>query len=148
MGKHVALAAALYTALFTAALLGVRLAAQSGQKTTWDGVYTSEQAARGEAVYKKECTLCHSDNLKGNIDGGPPLRGKEFFTRWNNQSMNDMISLISEIMPNDEPGSLKRQEYVDIVTFLLKFNGFPAGATELPVDEQGLTQIIFKEAKP
>ena len=144
MVKYLALAAGLYAA----ALAGGRVSAQEAKKNVWEGVYTNEQAARGEAVYKKECTLCHSDNLRGNIDGGPPLRGKEFFTRWNNQSMNDMVALISEIMPSDEPGSLKRNEYVDIVTFLLKFNGFPAGSTELPVDEQALGQITFTEIKP
>ena len=139
---------ALAAGFYAIALLGGGLAAQSGQKTIWEGVYTTEQAARGEAVYKKKCTVCHSDNLTGNIDGGPPLRSKEFFLRWNDQSMNAMVAVISEIMPSVDPGSLKRHEYVAIVTFLLRANGIPAGTTELPVDEQALTQIIFKETKP
>ena len=34
-------------------------------------------------------------------------------------------------MPEDNPGSLKPQQYADILSFVLKLNGFAAGETEL-----------------
>ena len=44
-------------------------------------------------------------------------------------------------MPPREERSLTDQIYLDIVTFILRFNKVPAGATELKSDEQLLRQI-------
>jgi cytochrome c len=137
-------AAALALGLCGLMIAAVGLSAQDAtKKTIWEGVYTDAQAARGETTYKKHCTLCHRDDLRGNNDGGPPLRGLEFTTRWTNTSMKDMVGAISDIMPNEKPGSLSRQEYVDIVAFLFRGNGIPAGERELPVKDADLEQIIF-----
>ncbi len=125
-------------------VLAAGLTAQA-QRTIWDGVYTEAQAQRGEAVYKMKCTTCHSDNLRGNIDGGPPLRGTEFFVRWNNTPLSDMTDAIAELMPNDDPGGLPRQDYVDIITFLFRSNGIPAGTTELKADPAALQQVRFTD---
>lgn len=136
--------AALALGLCGLMIAGIGLSAQGAKKKTiWEGVYTPAQAARGEAAYKKSCTLCHRDDLRGNNDGGPPLRGLEFTSRWTNVSMKDMVGAISDIMPNEKPGSLSRQTYVDIVAFLFKGNGIPAGMTELPIKDAELEQIIF-----
>ena len=42
-----------------------------GQPTAsvWDGVYTEEQAGRGQALYAKECASCHGASLSGGEDG-------------------------------------------------------------------------------
>lgn len=145
MNRYVAALAAGLCALMVAT---AGLAAQDAKTTSiWDGVYTEAQAARGEAVYKQECTVCHRDDLRGNIDGGPPLRGLEFFVRWRQISLKDMVTDISGLMPSDDPGSLSRQTYVDIMAFLFRYNGIPAGAVEMPVEDVALSQIIFTEKK-
>jgi cytochrome c len=118
----------------------------SGQekKSVWSGVYTKAQATRGEQVYQKECAFCHRNNLRGNsIDGGPPLRGPEFFDRWQEQSLEDILMVTIELMPFDEPGTLSRQEYVDVLTFILFGNDIPPGNTELPIDPEALQQIVM-----
>jgi hypothetical protein len=46
-------------------------------------------------------------------------------------------------MPYDSPGALSDQQYTDIVAYMLELNGVPAGTTELPADEAGLSQITI-----
>ena len=40
----------------------------------WDGVYTKEQADKGQALYKQHCGTCHGDALEG-IEMAPALTG-------------------------------------------------------------------------
>ena len=118
-------------------------AATQTSRTTRDGVYTLAQARRGEALYKRECTLCHRDNLLGNtVDGGPPLRGPQFTTRWQDIDVETLISTVEALMPLEEPGSLSRQEYVDILGFVLWANQLPAGEDELPTGSDDLRKIV------
>src|SRR5438309_7860424 len=35
---------------------------QAPAKSVWDGVYTNEQAARGNAAFMKNCSSCHDVN--------------------------------------------------------------------------------------
>ena len=51
-------------------------------------------------------------------------------------------------MPADNPGSMTGEENADILAFILKFDGFPAGAKELPADAAALQKIRFDAAKP
>jgi len=123
---------------------------EGNNKTVWDGVYTIEQAKRGEQIYRQECTACHRDNLLGNtIDGGPPLRGPQFTMRWQGLNLEILIETIEELMPFDEPGTLSRQEYVDVTSFILWGNDIPAGSSELPTEPEALQQILMTtDSKP
>ncbi len=122
----------------------------SGQhrQSVWEGAYTNAQADRGVEIYKSKCTTCHGPALKGAIDGGPPLVGKDFFIRWDGATVSYMIEQISSLMPSENPGSLKPQEYVDILAFLFRANGLPAGSKELTADEATLQSWEFNETKP
>src|SRR5437588_2237237 len=104
MVRRIAVAALVASSM--ALTTSVRSRAEPAQTTVWDGVFTDAQAARGFAVFQKKCSFCHRDDLRGNNDGGPPLRGLEFTTRWKDLSVDEMVSAIQEIMPRDEPGSL------------------------------------------
>jgi mono/diheme cytochrome c family protein len=46
------------------ASLGVVVAAQATRSVN-EGVYTADQAKKGEATYKEQCAACHGDNLEG-----------------------------------------------------------------------------------
>src|SRR5439155_3067150 len=76
---------ALGIALFVYALMGSwSLTVQAGQaRTVRDGVYSNAQAARGQALFKERCVICHAETLKGGL--GPPLVGDEFLGVWGNQ---------------------------------------------------------------
>ncbi|MEQ1896682.1 MAG: cytochrome c [Vicinamibacterales bacterium] len=137
-------------ALMLAASIAAVASAQEktqGKKSIWAGVYTDAQADRGVMLYKSKCVMCHGPALGGAIDGGPPLRGLEFFVRWDGTPLNEMVNQVSELMPAEYPGTLKRQEYVDIITFFLRANGVPAGATELSADDAALSAVEFTEKK-
>jgi hypothetical protein len=45
-----------------------------------------------------------------------------------------MIEHIRATMPQDNPGSLKRTEYIAVVAYLFRMNGLPAGDAEMDVN--------------
>ena len=120
-----------------------RLAAQA-PTTIWDGVYTDDQATRGQRVYEQECAQCHLDDLMG--DGiAPALIGSSFFFRWSDLSIGDMYVAIRTTMPQGAPASLSPTGYIDITTYLLQMNKIPGGDTELPTDTDVLEEILITE---
>jgi quinoprotein glucose dehydrogenase len=104
-----------------------------------DGVYTSAQATRGEALYAMECALCHGDTLEGSI--GPPLAGDLFTAIWGPMAVSDLFNKIHNTMPAGAPGTLSRPQVADLVAHVLKVNQFPAGGGELSADDAALKQV-------
>jgi S-disulfanyl-L-cysteine oxidoreductase SoxD len=115
-------------------------------RSLWDGVYTQEQAKRGQAAYVERCARCHGPELIGG-DTNPPLVGPEFLSTWNTKTVGDLFQRIRSTMPADKPGSLSRQQDSDIVAYLLSANKFPAGNTELDTQTELLKQIQFDAFK-
>jgi len=113
----------------------------------WDGVFTEEQAKRGEAAYLQECVNCHGPALEGG-DMTPSLVGGVFTSNWNDLSVGDLFERIRITMPLDRPGKLSRQQNADVIAFVLKANSFPAGATDLSRDLAALKQIRIQSSKP
>jgi mono/diheme cytochrome c family protein len=120
---------------------------QPAAKTVWDGVYTRDQAQRGQPLYKQYCASCHGDSLEG-IEMAPALTGGEFLDQWAGQTMGDLFERIRATMPRDKPGRLSRDINADITAYMLSFNQFPAGEAELSRDTQVLKQIRIEAAKP
>jgi ankyrin repeat protein len=115
-------------------------------KTIWDGVFTDEQAGRGQKIYAVSCAPCHKTDLLGD-SGTPALAGADFFSRFNGSSVDDLVKTIRASMPQDAPDSLGTPAYVDLVGYLLKANGGSAGATELSQDSAALKQIRITNPK-
>jgi mono/diheme cytochrome c family protein len=112
-------------------------------QTTRDGIFSEAQAKRGEEVYAKSCASCHGPNLEG--DGqAPALADKEFASEWNAQPLSDLFERIRATMPGDAPGTLKPADVADVLAFMLKKSGRPAGAAELPADAAALKQTRYK----
>ena len=114
-------------------------------RSVWDGVYTAAQARSG-ALTSGLCTSCHGDSFEG--DRGPALTGPDFIERWNGRTVGDLFELIRLTMPDDDPGALTRQQYADLVAYILNTNKFPAGKTEIARDTAVLKQIRFEAMKP
>ncbi len=127
-------------------IAGIALIAQTS-RTVWDGVYTDDQAKRGEAFYGKECASCHGGELTGG-ESAPPLSGDSFFANWNGLTLGDLFERMRVSMPQNAPGSLSRQQNADILAFILKANQFPAGKAELDRQTEILKQIKFDSTKP
>jgi S-disulfanyl-L-cysteine oxidoreductase SoxD len=115
--------------------------------SVWDGVYTEEQAKRGEAVYQKECAACHGAELTGG-ESAPPLTGGVFQANWNGLTLGDLFDRIRKTMPLSKPNSLARQQVADVLAFMLSINKFPAGKTELYRQSEMLKEIRFETKKP
>ena len=120
-------------------------AQQAASRSVWDGVYTAAQARSG-ALTSGLCTSCHGDSFEG--DRGPALTGEEFVSRWDGRTVGDLFELIRLTMPDDDPGALTRQQYADLVAYILSTNKFPAGKTELARDVAVLKEIRFEATKP
>lgn len=121
-------------------------AGQAGTRTTLDGVYSTSQAARGQALYAAMCANCHR------LDGVPvttgsqvsrALTGREFVTSWSDVSVAALFMRVRSSMPPDNPASLSRNQAADVVGYLLQMNGFPPGDAELPSTSDLLNQITF-----
>jgi mono/diheme cytochrome c family protein len=122
-----------------------RLSAQA--KSQWDGVYTQEQAKRGEAQYAEHCASCHGPDMTGG-EMAPGLTGGEFSANWNDLSLGDLFERMRISMPQNAPGSLSRAQNADILSFILFKGNYPAGKTELPQQTEVLNGIKFVSAKP
>jgi hypothetical protein len=130
----------LWAAAMAVSAAGARV--EQGQSTT-SGVYTEEQAKRGEATYSTACSSCHGGQLEG--DGfAPALTGPEFMANWTGTTVGDLFERIRVSMPPGQETSVSSKDKVDIVGFLLKSNQFPAGETELAGETSALKQIKFE----
>jgi mono/diheme cytochrome c family protein len=122
-------------------------AADGASKTQWDGVYSDEQATRGEGLYTKSCASCHGAELGGG-DKGPALKGADFDAAWNDKKMGELSERIRTTMPSDNPASLTRAQNADVLAFMLKKLGAPAGQTPLPTNVDQLNTIKYVAKKP
>jgi len=144
--SHVALAVA---GLVFAGVLSFSgsLSAQGPAKTVWDGIYTEAQASRGATAYSQYCGVCHGTSLDGTGEA-PALAGAAFLSTWNGLNMGDMFDRVRMTMPFDAPNSLGREVYADIVAYMLKYNGFPAGERDLAARTEMLSIIGITDRRP
>jgi len=118
---------------------------QTAPRSVWDGVYTLDQAKRG-ALKSGLCTSCHGDGFDGG--GSPPLVGADFIAKWEGKSVGDLFDLIRLTMPDDDPGSLPREQYADLIAYILAVNKYPTGTTEIGTSIEPLRQIRILASKP
>ncbi|MGK0296496.1 MAG: hypothetical protein ACI9XC_000085 [Gammaproteobacteria bacterium] len=81
------------------------------------GVYTTEQAQRGSDTFKDICRNCHI-----------PRDFRSIFKQSENTVavINDYYGLISNTMPQDSPGSLSEETYLDVIAYFMSLNGLAA----------------------
>jgi cytochrome c5 len=120
----------------------------TSRRSVWDGVYSEEQARRGENQYARSCERCHGADLAGNqVDEVPALAWDTFVTEWNDRTVKDLLESVKRSMPRDNPGSLNLRAYVDVIAYLLQANKFPSGAKDLSLNADVLGQIVIERAK-
>ncbi len=115
---------------------------QGQTATAGDGIYTADQAHRGEALYQQQCVSCHGSALDG-AGPYPQLSGDEFLGKYEGQPTLNLYDMVQKLMPATKPGSLTRPEAADLVAYILSFNKFPAGKTDLPSDEDSLKKLVL-----
>src|SRR4026209_996479 len=117
------------------------LALQTPPQSVNAGVYTEQQATRGQAISRARCASCHGNTLGG--QSGPPLAGDDFLSSWSTQPLLELANKIRRTMPKDNTPRLTAQETADVLAYILQTGKFPAGRTELAMDDAALKQCAF-----
>lgn len=127
----------LYIAAALAAVLpGTASAQTDGEtpRTSLDGVYTAAQAEEGARIYQRVCSECHAkDEYTGDMMAG-----------WEGAPLYDLWDIITTTMPENNPGSLSRSEYVGVLAYILELNEMPPGSEELSSRTSVLRNILFR----
>jgi mono/diheme cytochrome c family protein len=121
----------------------VAAAAQETPRTTAAGVFTADQAKRGETAYNKNCGSCHGSDLHSTDREVPHLTEGAFASRWVGKTVADKFEVTRDTMPPEDKRSLDDQVYLDIVIYILQFNKVPSGSRELKPDIGTLKQIVI-----
>ncbi len=108
-----------------------------------DGGFTDAQAVRGQSLYDKKCAACHGLQLEG--ASSTALAGGKFMSKWTGKSVDDLYYITKTQMPYGAGGTMKDQEYIDIVAYMLKANGYRPGAKELKADPAVLKQLKIEQ---
>ena len=124
----------------------LRAQAPPAAKTTWDGVYTREQAAKGEQIYNDQCAKCHGPEASG--ADAPTLSGGEFASDWDSMTVGQLFDRVRISMPQDNPQSLSREDVAALLAYIFSKNSFPTGDTALSTQGDVLTQIKYMANKP
>lgn len=107
-------------------------------------------ADAGAKLYAQNCASCHGD--KGEGTGGapavvgkgalpldPPKGAKSRTMQF--KTAKDVLDYIKKAMPDDNPGSLKDGEYLNILAFDLKANGVDLGGK--PLDASSAANVTL-----
>ena len=100
-----------------------KLAAQDRERTVREGVYSPAQAARGARLFESICTNCHE--IAEFTAAGAYLEDVEGQPLW------ETFEYISAEMPEDDPGSLRPEDYAAVLAYIFSVYGLPSGATDL-----------------
>src|SRR5262245_40483391 len=111
-------------------------------QTVWDGVYSAEQANRGQTAYIQYCLRCHKADLMG-IDGA--MKGDAFMERRREDNLETLFLDMKATMPRGNPGGLPDQTYADLIAYFLQNNDMPAGSSELKPSLLEKVQLVGKD---
>ena len=111
---------------------GTQKPVPAGQKTTMSGIYTLAQVDRGEQLYTTSCISCHPQGT---------YAGPGFKANWGGKPLWDLYDWVFNKMPKNDPGTLTPGQSVDVIAYILKQNGMPAGKTTIPTDMRTLRSI-------
>ncbi|MDA0280464.1 MAG: cytochrome c [Proteobacteria bacterium] len=131
--------------ILTSIVVALSLSAMSYAQDSdliWDGVYSIDQASRGETVYSETCVSCHGQDLGGNSNS-PGLVGMGFMFLWEGRTLGEFFEKIRSDMPTDRPGQLTQQNYLDVLAYILLKNAFPSRTEELSANLNILNGITI-----
>jgi quinoprotein glucose dehydrogenase len=142
--------------LFLLAALGAAfgaLAQTNEPRSIRDGVFSAEQARRGQAAYTGPCDRCHGFKLDGAPDDpdmlpAPPIAGPKFLRKWDGRTLATLFEYTRATMPSNNPGYLSDTEVADIVAYMLSVSGLPAGEDALPPEPEALASVVIVSQSP
>jgi len=111
-------------------------AAQQNGTAAAEPKYAEAQAARGATAFRQNCQSCHTSKQ---------FIGSAFEKARSDQPLFGLFDQLRTTMPQDEPGRLSAQQYVDIIVYLLKENAYSAGGEEIPANDETLKKLKFRK---
>jgi mono/diheme cytochrome c family protein len=133
---------AILSVLFVVAF-ALPAAAQTSVKTIWDGIFTAAQTERGKAAFEMSCARCHNLALIGS-ERGPAIKGSAFLSHWDKGALSDLFIKIRDTMPEGGSGTVRDEQKIDILSYILLQNGFPPGPNELSLNLSALADIAVR----
>lgn len=100
-------------------------------------VFTAAQAEAGQKEYDGQCAMCHGAELLG--PDAPSLSGRDVMHNFGTAA--GMYEYFSVAMPPQSPGLLGEETYVNIMAYILKYNGAQPGDTPLDAKPETLAAI-------
>jgi cytochrome c5 len=122
--------------------MAVHAQGQTPSRTVLDGVYSEAQASRGKTAYTRACAGCHGDALDG--VAAPSLIDSRFMDRWREGTLDALFNFMKERMPPGRGGTLPDNDYLDVLTYILKVNDYRAGPGELTPDLLAMVMLVGK----
>ncbi|MGC6329424.1 c-type cytochrome [Rhizorhabdus sp. FW153] len=110
------------------------------------GIYSTEQAEEGKMLYDGACAVCHGPDLRGSFEA-PPLTGR-LIANWSGGSVDALHGYVQKAMPLFAPGSMSAEDTSKIIAYILKTDGYPAGASPLPAQSSRLAKMRFEPLTP
>lgn len=104
-----------------------------------EGVYSEDQAERGEARFTSVCGSCHATE---------EFTGPEFWSRLAGSRVFGFFDFVRTNMPWRNPNTLTRDQYAEVVAYIIRLNGFPSGSAPLPSADAGLREVYFPAEGP
>jgi len=89
-----------------------------------DAVFSEEQAKTGKRLYSQHCATCHAESYFETV-----------MLVWNGERLSELFSVMAAIMPQNNPGSLSDQEYIDVLAYIMSASGYPKGEQALSVSD-------------
>ncbi len=89
--------------------------------------YTDAQARMGQTLFYEHCAECHGAAGEGNW--APALLLETGNVQW--QPVYYVYSYMQQHMPAGDANALRKDEYINIMAFLLKSHGHAAGSSAL-----------------
>jgi len=102
-------------------------------------LYTKGQSLRGATLFAAHCSRCHGAHLQGLV--GPPLKGKAFAAPGSDLTIAEIFATMSQRMPLDDPASLSKSQYADLLAFVLQQNGYPPGDQAMTYADAAASQV-------
>jgi polar amino acid transport system substrate-binding protein len=110
----------------------------AGAQPAKPALYTADQATAGAAAYAQSCAACHGAQMEG--VAAPALKGSAFGEMATAQGLtaSALLDVVTNTMPQSDPGSLKPEEYNAVTAYILQQNGYPAGTAALAPGAAGI----------
>lgn len=113
-------------------------AQNSSAERAVSGSFSAEQAEKGEQVFKASCASCHEPTFH---------TGEQFMFSWKGRTLADYFRTVKTTMPEDNPAGLPDADYLRVIAYILKLNGYAPGADSLKADTLDLKRIRIGESR-